>query len=124
MASPDASNDLSPLSFDDISVSFPLLNHTSSPSSSSDPLDHLASAFDSSRYEPPVMVQKTAVFSGAGGIHKLEGDTLTLDCLVDGSPQPTIVWFKVRIRRRKRRRFFLIIVERFSGQLDVVGCCL
>jgi hypothetical protein len=65
-------------------------------SSSSDPLAHLSAVFDSTRYEPPVMVQQTAVYEGAGGIHKLEGDTLRLDCLVDGSPQPTIIWFKVR----------------------------
>ena len=60
-----------------------------------DPLEYLSSALDSSRYGPPVMVRRTPVYDGAGAIHKLQGDSLRLDCLVDGSPQPTIVWFKV-----------------------------
>ena len=44
------------------------------------------------------MVRRTPVYAGAGAIHKLQGDALRLDCLVDGSPQPTIVWFKVRTK--------------------------
>ena len=60
---------------------------------------HLSSALDSSHYGPPVMIRQTPVYAGAGAIHKLQGDSLRLDCLVDGSPQPTIVWFKVRAVR-------------------------
>jgi len=41
----------------------------------------------------PVLVQRTPVFGGA--IHLEEGDTLRLECLVDGAPTPTIVWYKV-----------------------------
>lgn len=43
------------------------------------------------------MVKKTEIFAGnEEGLHMEAGDTLRLDCFVDGSPQPTIVWFKVR----------------------------
>lgn len=48
--------------------------------------------FDSSKYEEPRMVQQTAV--RGDGIHKMAGDTLKLECLVDGSPAPSITWYK------------------------------
>ena len=53
------------------------------------------------------MVRRTPVYAGAGAVHKLQGDALRLDCLVDGSPQPTIVWFKVS-ERGFRMQYLLV----------------
>ena len=80
-------------------------------------MGHLSSALDSSRYGPPVMVRQTPVYDGAGAIHKLQGDSLRLDCLVDGSPQPTIVWFKVGSTVGGMHD---IEVDQVTGDADVV----
>ena len=50
--------------------------------------------YDKTLYEAPHMVKRTRTH--AGFVHKRAGDTLKLECLVDGSPMPNIVWFKVR----------------------------
>lgn len=41
----------------------------------------------------PILIQKTPVMGDA--IYHESGDTLRLECLVDGSPVPTITWYKV-----------------------------
>ena len=61
-----------------------------------------------------MMMRQTPVYAGAGAIHKLQGDALRLDCLVDGSPQPTIVWFKVR--REERGQKYRIAVREWIWQ--------
>ena len=42
----------------------------------------------------PVLV-KTTTFYG-DGIHKQVGETLKIECIVDGVPPPNIIWYKVR----------------------------
>ena len=43
----------------------------------------------------PKIIKRTMVPEGAQ-IYKKIGDTLKLECQVDGMPPPTIVWYKVR----------------------------
>jgi hypothetical protein len=42
----------------------------------------------------PVFVKKTTFYGD--GIHKQVGETLKLECLVDGIPTPHIIWYKVK----------------------------
>ena len=42
---------------------------------------------------PPQIIHTTSVHGDA--IHKRTGDTLKLECQVDGIPPPSIVWYKV-----------------------------
>jgi hypothetical protein len=44
----------------------------------------------------PILIKRTIVPEGSQ-IYKKLGDTLKLECQVDGLPPPTIVWYKVRI---------------------------
>ena len=44
----------------------------------------------------PILMKRTIVPDGSQ-IYKKVGDTLKLECQVDGMPPPTIVWYKVRI---------------------------
>ena len=41
----------------------------------------------------PIVVKKTTFLGD--GIHKQVGETLKLECLVDGIPPPNIIWYKV-----------------------------
>ena len=43
----------------------------------------------------PILMKRTIVPDGSQ-IYKKVGDTLKLECQVDGMPPPTIVWYKVR----------------------------
>ena len=43
----------------------------------------------------PILMKRTLVPDGSH-IYKKVGDTLKLECQVDGMPPPTIVWYKVR----------------------------
>ena len=45
----------------------------------------------------PQIIRRTIVQEGAH-IYKKVGDTLRLECHVDGVPPPTIVWYKVRYK--------------------------
>ena len=49
----------------------------------------------------PIFVKATAFVGDA--IHKQVGETLKLECLVDGIPPPNIIWYKV-INCRKFRQ--------------------
>ena len=42
----------------------------------------------------PILMKRTNVPEGSQ-IYKKHGDTLKLECQVDGMPPPTIVWYKV-----------------------------
>ena len=47
----------------------------------------------------PHIIKRTLVPDG-NQLYKKIGDTLKLECQVDGLPPPTIVWYKVRITER------------------------
>ena len=47
----------------------------------------------------PILVKTTSFYGD--GIHKQAGETLKLECLVDGSPPPNIIWYKVSERTSK-----------------------
>ena len=42
----------------------------------------------------PILVKATTFVGDA--IHKQVGETLKLECLVDGIPPPNIIWYKVK----------------------------
>ena len=59
----------------------------------------------------PQIIHTTSVHGDA--IHKRKGDTLSLECQVDGIPPPSIVWYKVR----HEKYYFFFNAETFKLEI-------
>ena len=62
----------------------------------------------------PILMKRTIVPDGSQ-IYKKVGDTLKLECQVDGMPPPTIVWYKVR-----RKSMSCLLSSIFFDQISYV----
>ena len=72
----------------------------------------------------PILVKATTFVGDA--IHKQVGETLRLECLVDGVPPPNIIWYKVRSKLCQpcsvtRRRWSSVWPDGLDHQCDQIG---